>query len=158
MTRRLWIALLFLTSCGSVVRRHSTPAIAPNEIFHNPAILYDSSVPREQMTLWGIKLGDPDSSIPRARVLDTGREGWIKCHDGSRYRVQDGVVVVLGVWDPRIIERLNITSPDQIEARFGKPDKIDNADPVMIYRYVGGRISVLWNKTEGQVNAVNISR
>jgi hypothetical protein len=158
MPRRLWIALLLLTSCGSVVRRHSTPAIVPNEIFHHPSILHDSSVPRDQMTLWGVKLGDPESAIASRRILDTGREGWIKCRDGSRYRIQDDVVATLGVWDPKILARLDIKSPAQIEARFGKPDKIDDADPVMIYRYVGGKISVLWNKQEGQINAVNVSR
>ena len=111
-----------------------------------------------RMALWGVHLGDPQSVIATARILDTGKEGWIKCWDGCRYRVQEGAVVTLGVWDPKVIEKLDIDSPSKIQARFGKPDKVDEADPVTIYRYAGGKISILWNKQEVQVDAVNISK
>ncbi|HVT89217.1 MAG TPA: hypothetical protein VHD56_10225 [Tepidisphaeraceae bacterium] len=132
---------------------HST-----NEITANPAILYDHSIPIDQMKLKGVGFGDGEAAISDRRVMDRGMNGWIMCRDGCRYRVDGGAVVVLGVWDASIIEKLRIESPADIEARFGKAEKVEDADPVQIYRYNGGKVSVLWNKQEKQVNAVNLTR
>src|SRR4051794_34643337 len=119
MLRRSWIVLLLLASCASMSRSRAKPPGSPEEIYYNPSILFDGSVSRQRMALWGVHLGDSESAIAKTRILDTGKEGWIKCWDGSRYRVEQGVVVTLGVWDPQVIAKLGIESPAQIEARFG---------------------------------------
>ena len=126
-----------------------------NEIADHPTILYDHSVPREQMLLHGVKLGDGQSAIATSRI-DHTRDNWIVCDDKSRYRIADGRVVALGVWDDRILAQLNIHSPADIEARFGKPEKTDQTQDIFIDYYDSGHLTVIWNKFEGQINAVNV--
>jgi hypothetical protein len=147
-------ALILLASCATL---HPRAAHVPqaNEIADNPAILYDHTISPQQMTLRGIKLGDSQSAIP-SNNIDHERDGWIVCDDRARYRIENGVVATLGVWDNRILNKLNIHSSADIEARFGNAEKIDDLTEIAIYRYDGGRISVIWDKSEGQIDAVNV--
>jgi predicted AlkP superfamily pyrophosphatase or phosphodiesterase len=125
------------------------------EIADNPQVLYDHTIPVQGMSLHGIKLGDPSSAIATWRV-DHERDNWIVCDDGSRYRIEDKKIATLGVWDNRILSKLDIHSPDDIAARFGKPEKTDQIKDIYMYRYDDGRITVIWNKFEGQIDAVNV--
>jgi hypothetical protein len=150
----MFFAMLLVTSCTMM---HPRAAHVPqaNEIADNPAILYDHTIPPQQMTLRGIKLGDAQSAIANNRI-NYQRDDWIVCDDRARYRIDNGSVTALGVWDNRILNKLNITSPADIEARFGKPEKTDDVKDIVIYRYDDGCITVIWNKFEGQVDAVNV--
>lgn len=148
--------MLLLCSCATM--RRAEP-YSPTDIASNPAILHDGSVPRDQMTLRGVRLGDPKSAIFASRIDDpNGKGGWIICTDGSRYRIESDIVATLGLWDVKALSRLNISSPADIEARFGKPEAVEDAGLAFIYRYAGGKVSVIWNKAEAQINAVNVSR
>jgi hypothetical protein len=150
-------ALFLLASCAA------TPAAAPkqrlpNEIADHPQILLDGSVPLDEMALKGVKLGDPESAIAESRIEKRSDAGWIVCSDGTRYRVADGRVITLGAWDKEILKSLNIRSPADIEQRFGKPDSNEEVAPITIYHFKDGRLSVLWNTFENQINAVNVSK
>lgn len=155
------LSVLFLCACAAL---HQTKAPAPHvsnpfEITDHPAILYDGSVPRWEMTLRGVKLNDPRSAIAMSRIDYEAQGHWIVCRDGCRYRLDDkDNVSILGVWDRQVIDTLKLGSPDEIQQRFGKPQSTDDAGQVQIYRYSGGHISVLWNGLEKQTNAINISR
>ena len=56
------------------------------------------------------------------------------------------------------LDRLNITTAADVEARFGPTSTIDVAEPLRIYRYRDGKLAVIWNDRERRVNAINISR
>ena len=153
----LTFVLLATASC-SALRPARTYPHSPGEIADNPSILIDGSIPREEMSLRGVKLGDPKSAIKSSRILKTSDGGWIVCTDGARYQINDDAVAVLGVWDRNILDKLNLKNPAEIESRFGKPESTDDLDYIVIYRYQKGKITVLWNKHEQQVNAVNVSK
>ena len=146
---------MFLTSCA-VQHPRAAHESHPNEIADNPAILYDGTVPREQLTLHAIKLGDSETAIAESHIENHGTAGWIVCDNRARYRIENGKIVTLGVWDPRILNKLNIHSPADIETHFGKPQSIDTANPLLIYNYDSGHITVLWDTTEEHVDAINI--
>jgi hypothetical protein len=148
------LSLVLLASCAMLHPR-AAHVPQPSEIADHPAILYDRTIPTTQMTLHGIRLGDPRSAIPAWRI-DHERDNWIVCDDSSRYRIENNVVAALGVWDNRILYKLNIHSPADIEARFGKPDKTESVKEIVIDHYDAGRIDVIWNSFEGQINAVNV--
>lgn len=149
------VGLLVLGSCSALMKYDHPHGM--NEIADHPQILYDGTVPRTEMALRGVKLDDPGFAIRRGRELRQSEE-WVICRDGARYRVVEGKVITLGVWDPSILDQLHITSPADIEKRFGKPDKIDDLQQLLVYRYAGGSLNVLWNKQEDQLNAVNVSK
>ena len=153
-----WLALLALlaASCGPIT--HVEYPHTPTEIADHPEILYNNTVKRTEMTLKGVKLDDPGFSIRPERVLQQSEGGWIVCRDGARYRAENHQIATLGVWDDRIIEQLHISSPEDIEKKFGKPQSTDDTPELLIYRYDNGSKTVLWNKQENQVNAVNVSK
>src|SRR3954454_7762366 len=97
------IALAFTLACtvlSSCTAAHPPASTAdPHEIAANPAILYDKTVPIESLSLRGVKLGDPRSSIAPSRIDHESKGGWLVCRDRCRYRLDDnGHVVTLGVW------------------------------------------------------------
>jgi hypothetical protein len=145
-----------LVSCGEFTR-YDYPH-TPTEITDHPEILYNGTIPRTDMAYMGVKLGDPGFAVRKERVMREAPGGWYVCRDGARYRVEDKIVRTLGIWDPRTLERLYLESPADIEKKFGKPEQVDDLPELLIYRYHGGTMSVLWNKQEGQVNAVNLSK
>jgi hypothetical protein len=105
-----------------------------------------------------VRLDDPGFSIREERVVGRGDAGWVVCRDGSRYRCEDKTVKTLGVWDDRILDQLHIQAPEDIEKKFGKPQSVDDTEQLLIYRYANSSVTVLWNKQEAQVNAVNVSK
>jgi hypothetical protein len=159
-------ALLLVASCGAPPKAESPERTGAGdasitEIADNPGILNKRPLPREQISLRGVKLGDPESAIRESRIIKRAAEGnWTICRDGARYRIDEGnaTVVTLGVWDPAILRKLNINSPADIESRFGKPESTDQVEPITIYRYDEGHLSVLWNNRENQLNAVNVAK
>ena len=150
------LCMLTLGSCGEFTH-HDYPR-TPTEITEHPEILYNKTIPRTEMVYMGVKLNDPGFSVRKERVNHESEGGWVVCRDGARYRLEDKAVATLGVWDTRTLERLNLTSPADIEKKFGKPERVDDTPELLIHRYANGSVSVLWNKQEGQVNAVNVSK
>jgi hypothetical protein len=149
--------LPLLASCAAqppAVQRE----LLPNEIADHPQILFDGSVPLDAMTLRGVKLGDAGSAIDEKRIEKRADAGWIVCNDGARYRVADDKVITLAAWDTAILKRLNLKTPEDIELRFGKAESSEDVAPVIIYYFRSGRVSVLWNTFEKQVNAVNVAK
>ena len=106
--------------------------------------------------LHGIKIGDSESAISESHIENRGKAGWIVCDNRARYRIEAGKIATLGVWDPRILNKLNLHSQADIESRFGKPQSIDAVAPLQIYHYNNGRTDVLWDKLEEHVDAINI--
>jgi hypothetical protein len=149
------LGMVLCASCGEFTR-YDFPH-TPTEITDHPEILHNNTVPRHEMAYMGVKLRDPGFSIRKERVSREGDAGWVVCREGARYRLEDKAVVTLGVWDNRTLERLYLASPADIEKKFGKPERVDETPELLVYRYSGGKISVLWNKQESQVNAVNVS-
>jgi hypothetical protein len=148
---------MLLSSC-SVLHPRSAHIPQPNEITDNPAMLYNNTVPREQMTLRGVRLGDPRSAILRSRIVKESDGGWIVCDDGARYRVEKDAVNALAVWDRKALDQLQIHSREDINARFGKEESIGDGGTIFVYRYAGGHLTVIWNQFEHQVDAVNVSQ
>lgn len=149
--------LALLCSCSAMKPRSGPPKVE-GELVYNPELLTDRAFSPTSVSVWGVKLGDPASVIPKSRINQEGTQGWLWCRDGSRYRIADGVVVAMGLWDQSAINRLNLTSPDQIVAKFGETKSIDISDPLRVYRYHDGKLAVIWNDREARVNAINISR
>jgi hypothetical protein len=145
--------LLMLSSCAMF---HSRETLHSNEIADYPAILYNHSLPPDEMTLRGIKLGDPESAIPIGSIENRATDGWIVCYNRARYRIENGKIATLGVWDSRIIDQLNVPLIEDIEIRFGKADKIEPVNPLLVYHYDERHMTVLWNQFETKVDAVNI--
>jgi hypothetical protein len=152
--RCLFVLLLLIPGCAAP--RAPVGDDAPLEISRHPAILFDQSSRWQEMSLYGRRLGDDASSIPEREVRQRTDGGWIVARNGCRYRVQEGKITSLGVWDPRILDRLKLGSRDAIDARFGKPLSVEEVDRFHIYTYAGGHIRVIWNNVEKRVTAINV--
>ena len=157
----LTIVLVLLTGCAASHHDEAdattAPALSPLEISRDPSILYEHTGQWREMSLNGIHLGDDASEIPQKQVRERTGAGWIISRDRCRYRADEGKIITLGVWDPQVLERLNIRTPHDIELRFGRPEKKEEVERFIFYYYAGGHVRVLWNNTETRVSAVNVS-
>jgi hypothetical protein len=149
------LVLLLLTS-GCAVPRAPVGGDAPLEISRHPEVLFDQPSRWQEMSLYGRRLGDDAAAIPEREIRQRTDGGWIVARNGCRYRVQEGKITSLGVWDPRILDRLNLRSRDAIDARFGKPESVEEVDRFHIYTYAGGHVRVIWNNVEKRVTAINV--
>jgi hypothetical protein len=148
------IGVLIVGGCASGDKpAYST---SPLEISSDPTILYRSRDSWREMTLGGIRIGDPESSLPTSKVRQRTDSGWIIMRDGSRYRVKDGRIIGLGVWREDLLAKLQIDSPRDIPARFGKPDQKTEFTKEQIYHYQQEHIHIVWNSFENRLNTVNI--
>ena len=95
------------------------------ELSQNPNYLFDPHFNPNQVTLYGIKIGDPQSKINPATIsVQSDASGWIHTTNGVGYRIANGKVVELVLnWD--FTSKIGLNRQDQIEIQFGKPDSTD---------------------------------
>ncbi len=122
------------------------------EISRYPTVLYTRGLPT--MRLYGVHFGTPEEELKGIR--ERNEEGWVILRNGARYQIANGKVVGIGVWDQQILSQLEIHSPQDIELKFGKPEKVEDFGKVQIYRFRDGHVHVLWSNFEKRVIAVNI--
>ena len=152
----------FAVACALLIAlrgcQHAAPVEtgAELEIARDPTILHARSDEWANMQLHGVRLGAPAEDLGGRRVVSRNDAGWIELRGGARYLIRDGRVKGLGVWDQRLLSQLKITSPADIELKFGKPESIDDLGKEKIYRYRDNHVRVMWNDFEKRVTTVNV--
>jgi hypothetical protein len=126
------------------------------EIARDPTILYTRSEQWMNMHLRGVRVGDPADELLKRRIVSRNEAGWVQLRSGARYLIKDNQVKGLGVWDQRLLAKLEITSPADIEMKFGKPESIDDLGREKIYRYRDNHVRVMWSDFERRVTTVNV--
>jgi hypothetical protein len=150
----LSLLLIALAGCPPVVWPVHTREY--REIAREPTILYTMSHDWRGMQLHGVPLGASAESLKGKRVVSRNDAGWIELRNGARYLIRDGEVQGLGVWDQRLLTKLQVTSPADIEMKFGKPESVDDLGKEKIYRYRDNHVRVMWNDFERRVTTVNV--
>jgi hypothetical protein len=144
-------------SAGARWPATTNPAL---ELDRDPTILLTRRQDWPQMTLHGLRIGDDESRIPKSKMAaPKGAGGWIVLRDANRYRIADGKIDALGVWDQKLLGKLGIGSQDQIATKFGTPDEtLKVTTDITIYQYQSGHIHVMWHRLENRVTGVNVTR
>lgn len=159
ITGLCWAALPGCVGRGTDPGSDADPPTLPFEVTANPRLLTDPSTAIDQLSVRGVRLGDPRSAISARRVLEENDLGWVFTRDGCRYRVIDGKVAILGCWDRETLEQLGIGSEDDVERVFGKPEeKLQLSHNIISFRYQGGQKRAIWNRFEQRLVAVNLGR
>jgi hypothetical protein len=129
------------------------------EITDDPRIVFDQSTPLERLTLRGIGLGDDESNIPVRKIRDRQPNGWIVAQDLCRYRIVGGKVVTLGLWDGRILARLEVEKEEDVARIFGEPEKkLELTHNVITFHYRDGLVRLVWHRFENRLVALNVGR
>jgi hypothetical protein len=151
------MALLFslLAATAGCPHRH-VYTHADLEIARDPTLLYTRSDQWMSMHLRGVRIGDPADELLKQRIVARNEAGWVQLRSGARYLVRDNEVNGLGVWDQRLLSRLQINSPADIELKFGKPESIDDLGREKIYRYRDNHVRVMWSDFQRRVTTVNV--
>ena len=149
------LCVMLLAAAGC---RSTTPiqTRAELEISHTPSILHNRMQEWPQMKLYGVGIGDDESTLSPKKIRTRNDAGWVTMRNGARYLIQDRKVAGLGVWDQRLLAPLSIRSRADIEAKFGKPQSIDDLGKEKIYRYADNHVRVMWNDFEKRVTTVNV--
>lgn len=159
--RILTLLLLLVTGCQ--ITKTPTDAGYPTtssayEISRDPKILATAQDKWGEMTLYGVKIGDPQSVLPKKQIREEINAGWIVMRNNNRYLSgNDNHIDALGIFETRLLEQLGIASESDISRVFG-PDGIPVKPNVgdTIYYFNDRHIRVVWNLVEKRVVAVNV--
>lgn len=137
----------------------NTTAEPTLEISRDPTILITQRDKWDQMTLQGIKVGDPESSIPPGKISERTKNNWIVMRNANRFRIADGTITTVGVWQNSLLSKLGVNVQEDVEKVFGKPKEyVRITTSLHLYTYQDGHVHVVWNQTEKRLNAVNLIR
>jgi hypothetical protein len=143
-----------LVGCAAL-QPDSQPNWGETDLLSSPQLLLNPTFDPQSVTLGGVRLGDDESVIDQRAVQNRTAEGWLRLRN-RQYRVMDGKVVTLGLWDARALATFQIESPEQIEEVFGRPAEIVDVRRVLFYRYPNRGVTVMWNTFERKVSAINV--
>src|SRR5215208_6737309 len=101
------------------------------EVTTHPQVLYDPAVSPVEFTVYGIKIGDPESAIPAAdRMGKPDESGWVGFRGRSNvFRIENGKVQNMSVTDPQVLAKLDMKSEAELTQKFGKDDKTQQFGP-----------------------------
>jgi len=109
--------------------------------------------------LWGIKIGDPESKIPKDKIYETNESGWRMCAGGVRYRVKDGKIIELRI-SADIIEKITfLNSEAKIQEQMGPADKVKSFFfDMKLYIYKRGKITIVftWKEDKKKVESIRV--
>lgn len=128
------------------------------EISKDPKILATQQDKWKEMTLYGIRIGDAQSVLPKKQIREEINGGWIVMRNNNRYLSgNDDHIDALGVFEPELLDKLGIETESDIAKVFGPkgiPVKPNVGDT--IYYFQDRHIRVVWNLVEKRVVAVNV--
>jgi hypothetical protein len=157
----LFITLALVFGCHA--KRSPTDAGYPTtmsalEISTSPMILATQQDQWKHMTLYGVHLGDAESALPKAQIVEQINGGWICMTNGNKYLSgNDNHIDALGVCEKKLIDQLNIPTKNDIAKVFG-PDgvPVDAGWGTTIFYFHDRHVRVVWNLVENRVTAVDI--
>lgn len=153
------ICLCVSAGCSTFARDDDTPPNSPYELAIDPRIAFDPQVAVEDIRLRGIRLGDDEAMIPSAKIKASNELGWIETRQMCKYRIIDGRVVTMGIWDYGVLDRLGVSDESEIETILGKPDRrYELSTNIVSYHYRGGLVRTLWHRFENRLVALNVGR
>jgi len=103
------------------------------DILFHPELLLDPNMSPTDITLSGVRIGDPESAIPSSIVeKPKDKHGFIWCKGGIKFKIDDGKVVRFNMNNPEALAKLGLgkdaeSNRKQIVARFGQPDRTDGS-------------------------------
>ena len=158
---KLWLGLvcIFVVGCQ---QSNSHPSATGNmhELRENPTVVLTAPADWSQFSLYGLKTGDDASRINPNKISNVDQKsGWTFLRDANRYRVRDGKIDGLGIWDQKLVQQLGVQSQDDIPVKFGKPENIARISTnVTIYQYQNGHLHVFWNSLERRLVGVEVTK
>jgi hypothetical protein len=132
----------------------------PTELTQNPQIFVSSPADWSKFSLNSLHIGDDAKRINPNKISSSDeKSGWTILRDANRYRVRDGKIDGLGIWDQTLLQQLGVQTQDDIPAKFGKPESVAKISPnVTIYQYQDGHLHVFWNSLEHRLVGVEVTK
>src|SRR4051812_16434303 len=158
---KFWLALLWIFALGCQQSgSHPTASGDMHELRDNPTIVVTTPAEWSQFSLHGLKIGDDASRINPNKISSVDQKsGWTVLRDANRYRVRDGKIDGLGIWDPKLTQQFSVQSKDDIPLKFGKPENVAPISTnVTIYQYQDGHLHVFWNSLEHRLVGVEVTK
>ena len=161
-----WVCCLMMLAVSCRGFDTNTHVVDPAEmgnaqdLAQNQKIVISAPESWSEMCLHGLKIGDDSARINPARISSADeKSGWTILRDTNRYRIKKGKIDGLGIWDQKLIQRLDIKSEDQIPTKFGKPQSsIPISTNVTVYEYQDAHLHVFWNSLEKRLVGVEVTK
>jgi hypothetical protein len=136
-----FIGVIVATALATVARGQ--------ELTDKPETVLQKKFDATAVTVYGVKIGDPESAVPRDRAKTTTAIGRATRYDFGGYMIEvlNGKVKALAITDVTILDKIGLECSDDVERLIGKADRVDERTgvdglPWMVLRYVDRRLTV----------------
>ena len=160
--RKLTSAFLVCALASIVAAQPATAPSSPAELTEKPEVLL-KPFDYKALTIYGVKIGDPESAIPKAKLKGFGPSS--ELHEyavmtgGYRIGIIDGKVKWLAVTSQKVLKSMGLDGKDDVEHVFGKADRVETREDPQVgtlysFHYIDRRIVV--NARRDRVGGIDI--
>jgi hypothetical protein len=145
----LLLSMVILNSCKG------KPKETEREILTKPQIILDADIPIAELTLAGIKIGDPESAIDKSlirKTADYADHRFVWCTNETGYKIANGKIVWLQLNGDDLLSRLGVANTDAMKKALGPPDDVKSD----IYSFKKRHQEWIW-KTDA-IRLINIEQ
>lgn len=138
-----------------------TPAAPRHEITDNPSILLDRNISASQLSLYGVKLLDSRTQIPRSKIRSSSGSD-IRCIDQNAFSISNDLVARIALADPQLLSRLPIRESNDIARRLGNPDLLEASSSsrlgsISTYSYASRGLSFRFDERLGRLDQITLT-
>jgi|GEM_PF-6253900 hypothetical protein len=123
----------------------------------SPELIFDEKFGPENVSLDGIVLGAPESSIPKDKIKETNKYGWRMFESGARFLVKDGKVAKLALGGD-LLNSLEIETRKQLFDKLGQPDESKKESFAIQYHFKDRGIVADWMEVVDVLTIIRISK
>lgn len=126
------------------------------EILNNISELANPLIDEKKITVYGLKLGDSQDSIPKEIITEGPYGGWLHTNKGFVIRILNNGdrSIAEFLFRPGLLDNLKLQRKESISNVFGFPEAVEQRSGTTNYFYPGKKIVVAWDNAENQISGI----
>lgn len=123
------------------------------ELVENIDELKNPKLRLDEITVCGVKLGDPSDKIPSTIIDEGPYQGWFHTSKGVAIRttINDFPKIVEFLFKPVLLNKLNLKKKRNILETFGIPHVIEKQRGSTYYFYPNRKLIIAWNNKDDKI-------
>lgn len=126
------------------------------EILNNILELTNPLIDVNKITVYGLKLGESQDSIPKEIITEGPYGGWLQTNKKFVIRILDNGDRSISEFllRPGLLDNLKLHRNESISNVFGSPEAVEQQSGTTYYFYPGKKIVVAWDNAKNQISGI----
>lgn len=126
------------------------------EILNSISELKNPNIELQNITVFGLKLGDSKDKIPKEIIAEGPYGGWLHTNKGVVIRILENgdQSIAEFLLRPSLLNSLKLQRKENISGVFGSPEAVEQNLGTTYYFYPGKKIVVAWDNSKDQISGI----